>query len=849
MVYSFKEIEKKWQSYWEKNKSFQTPSKSKGPKYYILDMFPYPSGAGLHVGHPEGYTATDIVARYKRMQGFHVLHPMGWDAFGLPAERYAMQTGIHPKETTKKNIDNFRRQLKSLGFSYDWDREVNTTDSSYVRWTQFIFLKMFDSYYDEVSQKALPISKLKIPKEIENNTKEKIKYINSKRLAYQKKAPVNWCPELATILANEEVEEWASKGYTVERKTMKQWMLRITAYAERLLNDLKNVDWPTGTLELQKNWIGRSQGAKILFPLLKKTKEQGYIEVFSTRPDTIFGVSFLVLAPEHPLVLKICTKENKQKLEEYIKETSQRSERERLIHAEKEEKTGVFTGAYVSHPFLSPKKIPVWIADYVLLGYGTGAIMAVPAHDKRDHAFAKKFNLEIQQVVSPSKKSKVDIQKEAFVGEGVSCHSDFLNELPTSQAISKTIEELEKKKLGFMKINYKLRDWLFSRQRYWGEPIPISYDTEGNYHPASYEDLPLTLPEIESFKPGESGQSPLANAKEWLEHKNLEGKVLYRETNTMPQWAGSCWYYLRFIDPKNENDFVSPKEEKYWMGKNGIDLYVGGSEHAVLHLLYSRFWHKFLYDYSYVSTLEPFHKLIHQGIILGEDGNKMSKSLGNVVNPDEIINEYGADSFRLFEMFLGPLEQSKPWSSKAITGLLRFLDRVWRLYILADSIDPKLLEEPSKEITSTLHQLIEKVTKDIEKLSFNTAIASLMTFVNEVYHNKGIGKEGARIFIILLSPFAPHITEELWSFLGERESLSKATWPKYDPQKTQKEIVTIVLQINSKIKKKLSVPYGIDEKSLEQLAKEDPQIKKITSDKEIVRCIVVKNRLVNLICK
>ena len=893
MNYPFTEIEKKWQDYWEKNKIFRSPEDFQGPKFYVLDMFPYPSGAGLHVGHPEGYTATDIVARYKRMQGYNVLHPMGWDAFGLPAERYAMETDIAPSLTTQKNIDTFRRQLRALGFSYDWEREINTTQEKYYCWTQWIFLKIFNSFYDKKAKKARPISELEIPPELAKNKKKIRDYTNSKRLAYLSNAPVNWCPELGTVLANEEVEEWTHKGYRVERRPMQQWMLRITAYADRLLEDLKHVNWPKGTLELQKNWIGRSEGALIRFPLwqegAKKTKigksHCDFIEVFTTRPDTIYGVSYMVLAPEHPLVKKILEEckiaSLKKEVLAYVKAAAKRSDLERSIGGERTQKTGVFSGRYVSHPF-NKEKIPIWIADYVLMGYGTGAIMAVPAHDERDFAFAQTFSLAIKPVLrapSPHKEKDKELPsgllQEAYTQPGINIHSEFLDGLPTSQAILRVIAELEKKGLGESKTNYKLRDWLFSRQRYWGEPIPISHDEEGNYYPIEEKDLPLPLPKVKKFQPGPQGESPLSQAKEWLYHKtkNSNGKKLRRETNTMPQWAGSCWYYLRFIDPHNEKLLVDPKKESYWMGKKGVDLYIGGAEHAVLHLLYARFWHKFLYDLGYLNGPEPFHKLVHQGIILGEDGNKMSKSLGNVVNPDQVIKKHGADALRLFEMFLGPLEKSKPWSERGIEGLSRFLSRVWRLFVLEERqssikeakndsrfkqkrrIDPKLLEKPSPsefpKQKHLLHSTIKKVTEDIEKLSFNTAIACLMSFVNEVYNSKQIGAEAASSFVLLLSPFAPHITEELWELLGHKESLAYASWPKYDPQASLSDQVELVFQINGKVRSKAHAKLNLPKKDLEALALADEKIQNYLKQDnlEVIRVIVVENKLVNLVCK
>lgn len=865
MSYPFRQIEKTWQEYWEQHKIFQTSEDTKKPKYYVLDMFPYPSAQGLHVGHPEGYTATDIIARYKRHKGYNVLHPMGWDAFGLPAERYAMQTGIHPSITTKKNIENFKRQLKSLGFSYDWDREINTTDPNYYKWTQWIFLKIFNSYFDPKFKKARPIEELKIPKRLQgkNKFKERQKFINDHRLAYIAEAPVNYCPELGTVLANEEVEEWRSKGYTIIRKPMKQWMLRITAYAERLLEDLKLVDWPASTIELQRNWIGRSEGALINFEFenslvqkLKKIKKKTFLQVFTTRPDTIFGVTYMVLAPEHPLVPIITSESQKNDVEEYILNTLKKSDLERTS-TEILEKTGVFTGAHVIHPF-TEKKIPVWISDYVLLSYGTGAIMSVPAHDQRDFLFAKKYNLPIVTVVAPENQPDFRVDDAAFEEEGISINSDFINGLPTKKAKEVVIQHLKKIKKGKAHISYKLRDWLFSRQRYWGEPIPISFDEEGNYYPEREDQLPLLLPDSEDFKPVESGESPLAKLKDWVRYIDpITNKELKRETNTMPQWAGSCWYYLRFIDPKNDKALVDPEKEKYWMGKTGVDLYIGGAEHAVLHLLYARFWHKLLYDLGYVSTPEPFYKLVHQGMILGEDGQKMSKSRGNVINPDEVIETYGADSFRMYEMFMGPLEVVKPWSSKAIEGVHRFLSRVFRLYLKEEEnqykLNLELLEEPSEELKPTrdywIHLTIKNVTENIEKLRFNKAISDMMAFINQAYKINKIGLQAAKDFLILLSPFAPHLAEELWQYLGNQNSIEYESWPTYDESKIKKEETEIVFQINGKVRSKKMLPLDVEEEELKKNAMSDEVIQKYILNKEVVKVIVVKNKLVNIVIK
>ncbi|MFN3605047.1 MAG: leucine--tRNA ligase [Leptonema sp. (in: bacteria)] len=865
MSYPFKEIEQKWQKYWEENQIFVTKDDFNKKKFYVLDMFPYPSAQGLHVGHPLGYTATDIIARYKRHLGFNVLHPMGWDAFGLPAERYAMQTGIHPSITTKKNIDNFRRQLKALGFSYDWSREINTTDPKYYKWTQWIFLKIFNSYYDQKLKKARSIDKLKIPKRLlsEDKKNEREQYINQHRLAYITEAPVNYCPELGTVLANEEVDEWKSKGYTIIRKPMRQWMLRITAYAERLLEDLKLVDWPQSTIELQKNWIGKSEGAMIYFQFekslqkkLKKNKIPEYLQVFTTRPDTLFGVTYMVVAPEHPLLQWITSESQKKEVEDYINETLKKTDLERTA-GEFLEKTGVFTGAYVLHP-ITNTKIPIWTSDYVLLSYGTGAIMAVPAHDQRDFLFAKKYDLPIVTVVVPEGQFDYKVIDSAYENPGVCVNSEFLNGLPTEKAKEKMIQYLEQTKKGKAHISYKLRDWLFSRQRYWGEPIPISYDENGNFVPEDEKDLPLLLPESEDFKPVESGESPLAKIKNWVEYIHPKTKQkLKRETNTMPQWAGSCWYYLRYIDPHNDEALFDPKKEKYWMGDMGVDLYIGGAEHAVLHLLYARFWHKVLYDLGYVSTPEPFYKLIHQGMILGEDGQKMSKSRGNVINPDEVLEKYGADSFRMYEMFMGPLEVVKPWSSSAIEGVFRFSSRIYRLYIREEDQKPKLnlelLKEPEKKFINErdywINLTIKNVTENIEKFRFNKALSDMMIFINQAYKIQNIGEKAAKDFLIILSPFAPHLAEELWSYFGYSQSIEYEQWPSYDISKIKREEIEVVFQVNGKIRSKTILPLDLEEEDLKQHALQDPSIQKHIMNKQIIKIITVKNKLVNIVVK
>ncbi len=872
MKYDYKAIEKRWQQYWAENKIFQTPSDTQKPKYYVLDMFPYPSGSGLHVGHPEGYTATDIMSRYKRMRGFNVLHPMGWDAFGLPAERYAMQTGIHPSVTTEKNIATFKRQLQSLGFSYDWEREINTTDEKYYRWTQWIFLKIFHSWYDETEQKAKPIEELPIPPELaaEEKKAEREAYINDKRLAYIAEMPVNWCAELGTVLANEEVEEWTSKGYTVERKPMRQWMLRITAYASRLLDDLSMVDWPHGTLELQKNWIGKSHGAEIAFEIDGAGGADGKnekIHVFTTRPDTLFGATYMVLAPEHPLVPALASEGQKQEVEKYRKETALKSELDRQMDAERGKKTGVFTGGYALHPFTG-EKIPVWIADYVLSSYGTGAIMAVPAHDERDHEFALTFELPVKHIVSPDGQAPQEISP-AFCGEGICFDSDFLNGLTTAEAKQAMIRRLEKDGAGKGKVHFRLRDWLFSRQRYWGEPIPVSQDEEGSYHAVSPGELPLALPPSEDFQPAGTGESPLAKLNDWVCHTGPDGEKLTRETNTMPQWAGSSWYYMRFADPDNEEAPIGSESERYWLGETGVDLYVGGAEHAVLHLLYARFWHKVLYDYGVVSHPEPFQKLVHQGLILGEDGTKMSKSRGNVINPDEVVEQYGADSFRLFEMFMGPLEQMKPWSSLGIEGVFRFLMRVWRVFVSGadqdqateegsandqNAVDTKaviskeLLEgEPNEETQRMLHQTIKKVTLDIEKMAFNTAISQMMIFINHLNKKPALGREGLEAFVKILSPFAPHMAEELWSMAGNEGSIAYQTWPEFDEELARDNQIEVVFQVNGKVRSKATVETGLDEETIKTYALNDETIQKNIDGKNVKKVIVVKNRLVNIV--
>ncbi len=857
MPYPFQTIERTWQSFWKEHETFRTGREPGKRKLYILDMYPYPSGAGLHVGHPEGYTATDIFARYKRAQGFSVLHPMGWDAFGLPAERYAMQTNIHPRVTTEQNIATFRRQIKMLGLSYDWSREIDTTDPAYYRWTQWIFLQIYGSWYDPRVDKARPIATLveefardgsagisgeesfTAAQWQKMSRKQQHDVLARHRLAYIAEVPVNWCEGLGTVLANEEVAEWTEKGYTVERRPMRQWMLRITAYADRLLQDMRDLDWPASTLEQQRNWIGRSSGAEIVFSAGKGIEP---IRVFTTRPDTLFGATYMVLAPEHPLVDAMTVLQQQPAVDAYRNQARMKSDLERGVE---QEKTGVFTGGFVTNP-ATGKSIPVWIADYVLMGYGTGAIMAVPGHDERDYAFAKKFGLPIVEVVSGG-----DIAREAFTGDGQavnSANSDVsLNGLATEAAKDTIISWLAGKGLGKAAVQFKLRDWLFSRQRYWGEPIPIVHLEDGTMKPLSDGELPLLLPDLKKFQPSGTTESPLALATDWVtvadKETGLRGK---RETNTMPQWAGSCWYYLRFIDPRNDMEFCSPSLEKQWMP---VDVYIGGSEHAVLHLMYARFWHKVLFDLGHVSTKEPFVKLRHQGIILGEDSRKMSKSRGNVVNPDEVVAEYGADSLRLFEMFLGPLEEMKPWSTRGVEGVFRFLNRVWRLYADEEGkLDAAVREAPlTPELERVYHATVKKVGEDIEGLRFNTAIAQMMIFVNEVTKTEGRPRQILEPFVVLLAPFAPHIAEELWSVLGHAGSVSREPWPSYDAAKIQSNMVEVVIQVNGKVRAKIEAVKDTPDDELTTLSLAEEAVQKHLDGKKLVRTIVVKNKLVNFV--
>jgi leucyl-tRNA synthetase len=968
-TYNPKIIEPRWQRFWEKNRTFRAPDASDKPKKYILDMFPYPSGSGLHVGHPEGYTATDILCRYLRMKGFNVLHPMGWDAFGLPAEQHAIESGTHPRETTQRNIDTFRRQIKMLGFSYDWDREIDTTDPAYFRWTQWIFLQLFDTWYDPEQKRGRSISDLPSPAGITAKGQAAVEaYRDSKRLAYQAEVPVNWCAALGTVLSNEEVVDGKSErgGHPVVRMPLRQWLLRITDYADRLLDDLELVNWPESIKKMQREWIGKSEGAEVDFALYNVRTlpaDQGnVIRVFTTRPDTLFGATYMVLAPEHPLVDKITTPEQRQAVAAYQAEATRKSDLERTELAKK--KTGVFTGAFAVNP-VNGEKIPIWIADYVLISYGTGAIMAVPAHDERDFEFALEFHLPIRPVVMPPmdwfKSCKVweilrdnlvertlserppptlsmkemnlltsavgvwdhaghnlgqaitllygqhaDLFPEAFIGNGTAINSGAFNGLPTLDFKNRITAWLQDRGLGTRKINYKLRDWLFSRQRYWGEPFPILHELDGKGQPTgrvralSEKELPLTLPELEDFKPSGKPEPPLGKATSWV-NVTIDGKKYRRETNTMPQWAGSCWYYLRYLDPHNDQAFCAKDKEKYWMP---VDLYVGGAEHAVLHLLYARFWHKVLFDRGHVHTPEPFGRLVNQGMILGEmeftgykengqwvsaikdipeqwesirldedqtekQGDsfvlkenpkirvdarayKMSKSRGNVINPDEVVDEYGADSMRLYEMFMGPLESTKPWSMRGVEGVFRFLNRVWRLFLDDRGEDVKLVEQvkdvaPDKETLRLLHTTIKRVTNDLDTMSFNTAIAAMMEFSNHLTRQEVRPRSALNTFVLLLSPFAPHLAEELWRLLGHADTIAYEPWPTYDDALTKADEIEVPVQINGKLRGKVMVPAGIDQAALQAAALADPKIKALLEGKTIKKVIVVPGKLVNIV--
>ena len=844
-LYKSNEVEKKWQRFWETTKVFRAEDcDDSRPKYYVLDMFPYPSGQGLHVGHPEGYTASDIIARYKRMKGFNVLHPFGWDAFGLPAEQHAIQTGTDPKDTTQKNIDNMRRQTKSLGFSYDWQREIATIDPKYYKWTQWIFLKLFNSYFDEIEQKARPIEQLPFPAGLSEQDRQR--FIDDNRLAYEAEVAVNWCPALGTVLANEEVVGGVSErgGHPVVRKPMRQWMLRITKYAERLLDDLAEVDWPDSIKKLQTDWIGKSIGANVDF------KVDGFdesIRVFTTRPDTLFGATYMVMAPEHPLVDKIAGEDRKEAVRKYRQEAARKSDLDRTDLAK--EKTGEFIGAYAINP-VNGQKIPIWISDYVLISYGTGAIMAVPAHDERDFEFAKKFGLPIIPVVEPSDSEQAGLVKQGklcFVGDGRAINSGRFNGLSTPEFKEQITNWLEGQNLGRKAVNYKLRDWLFSRQRYWGEPFPILHTQDGRIIALSEQDLPLELPAVKDYKPSGTGEPPLANATNWINVTLSDGTKAKRETNTMPQWAGSCWYYLRYLDPDNDHQGWAPEKEKYWMP---VDLYIGGAEHAVLHLLYSRFWHKLLYDLGYVSTKEPFRKLINQGMILGEDGQKMSKSRGNVVNPDKVVADYGADSMRLYEMFMGPLEAIKPWSMQGVEGVHRFLQKLWRAVIDKDTggLDSAVQQiQADEETLRLLNQTIKKVGDDIESFNFNTAISAMMILVNHLSRLTIKPKAVVEKLVLILAPFAPHIAEELWERLGYTESLAHGNWPEYDKELIKEKEIELAVQVKGKIKDRIIVSADADEEQIKQKALSCEKVVAAMAGKEPKKIIVIKSRLVNIV--
>lgn len=921
--YNPADVERRWQQFWEQSKTFRTPDPGEpgtaGKKpIYILDMFPYPSGAGLHVGHPEGYTATDIFSRYKRMAGFHVLHPMGWDAYGLPAEQYAVENNVHPRITTQTNIKEFRRQIKSLGFSYDWDREVDTTDPHYFKWTQWIFLLLYDTWYDPVLKKGRPISELPIPAEVKGDAAIRA-YRDGHRLAYQAEVPVNWCPYLGTVLANEEVIDGKSErgGHPVERRPLRQWLMRITAYAERLLDDLESLDWSESIKQMQRNWIGKSEGAEIEF--ITAPPNALPIDIFTTRPDTLFGATYMVLSPEFQGLDLITTPEQREAVNAYQEAASRKSDFERTELAKT--KTGVFTGAYAYNP-ANNTQIPIWIADYVLAGYGTGAIMAVPAHDERDFEFAKQYSLPIVTVVRPTDEwlkktgSTLNDLKEAYCEEGIAVNSSCeamglsLDGLPTSEAKQKTIEWIAKQAYGGRRVNYKLRDWLFSRQRYWGEPFPILHGPDGEIRTVPVSDLPLVPPDLADFKPTGTPEGPLSKATDWV-NVVIDGKPYQRETNTMPQWAGSCWYFLRYIDPKNAAAFADPAKLKYWLP---VGLYVGGAEHAVLHLLYARFWHKVLFDRGYVPCPEPFQKLVNQGMILGEveltgykkDGqwisagdltesekefaeenwkgysevhveesqvekkgqffvlkenpsirvearaHKMSKSRGNVVNPDKVIEEYGADSLRLYEMFMGPLEAVKPWSTKSVEGVYRFLSRAWRM-IIDDpaetmSLNPAIKDvTPDKETLHVLHRTIQKVTEDTEGLRFNTAISAMMEFVNHATKLDPRPRSILDPFVLLLAPYAPHLAEELWRALGHTNTLAYEPWPKFDPALTKADEIEIPVQVNGKLKSRLKVPAEITDTDLEAAARADPTVQAAIAGKTIKMVKVVPKKLVNIV--
>ena len=804
-VYPFPEIEPKWQKFWEDNKIFATKEDHSKLKYYILDMFPYPSGNGLHVGHPEGYTASDIVARYKRMKGYNVLHPIGFDAFGLPAETYALKTGTHPSVTTEKNVQNFTRQLKMFGFSYDWERVVNTTDPDYYHWTQWIFLQLF-----------------------------------KKGLVYEAETPVWWCEGLKSVLANEEVVNGRSErgDYPVKRIMLKQWMLKITAYADRLLEGLDDLDWPESVKEMQRNWIGRSEGAEVTFNVAGH--EGAEIKVYTTRPDTLFGATYMVLAPEHPLVDSISHPDKLQAVRDYRDKAALKSDLDRTELAK--DKTGVFTGAYAINP-VNGKNIPIWVADYVLISYGTGAIMAVPGHDQRDYDFAKEFDLEIIEVLEGG-----NIEEEAFVGDGLHINSGFLDGMNKIDAISTMNKWLEEKGCGHSTVNFKLRDWLFSRQRYWGEPVPLYKDEQGSVYPMDEKDLPLILPEVEKFEPAGAGQSPLANIREWVEFSDAAGNKYFRETHTMPQWAGSNWYYLRYMSPKYKDALVDPEAVKYW---GEVDFYIGGAEHAVLHLLYARFWHKVLFDIGVVPHDEPFKKLMNQGLILGSDGEKMSKSRGNVVNPDDVIKEYGADTLRLYEMFMGPIERAKPWQTEGLGGVFRFLNRVWRIYVNEEGeINENIRETGAGEtFIKAYHKTVKIVGEHIERARFNTAISQMMVFINECYKETTLNRDMMIGFVKMLSTFAPHIAEELWEKLGQKGILLYEVWPEYDPEMVSEDMIEYPVQINGKIRLKLNIDAEADEDAIKDILFSEEKLTQYIEGKTILKTIIIPKRIITLVVK
>lgn len=805
MAYNHKEIEPKWQRYWQKHETFKTVESEQKPKYYALDMFPYPSGQGLHVGHPEGYTATDIMSRMKRMQGYKVLHPMGWDAFGLPAEQYAMKTGNNPKDFTAHNIKNFKRQIQSLGFSYDWSREVNTTDPEYYKWTQWIFEQLY-----------------------------------KKGLAYEKETLVNWAPDLmgGTVVANEEVVNGKTErgGFPVYRKPMKQWILKITAYADRLIDDLDLVDWPDSIKEMQKNWIGRSIGASVFFDVEDSDQK---IEIFTTRADTLYGATYLVISPEHPLVDQLTTLESKAAVEEYKQAVATKSDLERTDL--NKDKTGVFTGSYAVNP-VNGKKIPIWIADYVLASYGTGAVMTVPAHDPRDYEFARKFKIDIVPVIGGG-----NLDEEAYTGDGPHINSGFLDGLNKQEAIDKMLDWLEEHGAGHKKVNYRLRDWVFSRQRYWGEPIPVIHWEDGETTLVPEDELPLRLPATDNIKPSGTGESPLANLEDWLNVVDENGRKGRRETNTMPQWAGSSWYFLRYVDPKNQNKIADEDLLKEWLP---VDLYVGGAEHAVLHLLYARFWHKVLYDLGVVPTKEPFQKLVNQGMILGSNHEKMSKSKGNVVNPDDIVERFGADTLRLYEMFMGPLTESVAWSEEGLNGSRKWIERVWRLMIDDNNhLRDRITMINDHKLDLIYNQTVKKVTEDYENMRFNTAISQMMVFVNEAYKADALPMVYMEGFVKLLSPIVPHVAEEIWQIMGHEETITYEAWPTYDESKLVQDTVQVILQVNGKVRSKVEVEKDLDQAELEKIALADERIQQWTAEKDIKKVIVIPNKIVNIVVK